>query len=125
VGNIACPAEFDLGEDVKVALVSVAEGHDKPAKYPLLFHEAGCVVLNKIDLGPYVDFDRDLFTRALRGLNRAAPLLPVSCRTGEGLEAWIDWLDATLRAKREGRLAPPPFAHRHEHGERGGHTHAR
>ena len=104
--------------------MSVTEGHDKPAKYPLLFHEAGCFVLNKIDLAPYVDFDRDLFMRALRGLNHDAPVLQVSCRTGDGIDTWVAWIEDAVRAKREGRLPLPSFAHRHAHGDAGGHGHA-
>jgi hydrogenase nickel incorporation protein HypB len=92
VGNIACPAEFDLGEAAKVAVLSVAEGHDKPAKYPLLFHEAAAVVLNKIDLLPHTDFDPAAFEADLRGINTSAPVFRVSCRTGEGIEAFADWL---------------------------------
>jgi len=88
VGNIACPAEFDLGEAAKVGVLSVAEGHDKPGKYPLLFHEISALVLGKIDLLPHVDFDMAAFERDFRGLNREAPLFPLSCRTGEGVPAF-------------------------------------
>ena len=95
VGNIACPAEFDLGETAKVGVVSVAEGHDKPAKYPLLFHELSALVLGKMDLLPYVDFDMAAFERDFRGLNREAPLFPLSCRTGEGVSRFVDWLEQT------------------------------
>ena len=93
VGNIACPAEFDLGEAAKIGLLSVTEGHDKPGKYPLLFHEVSVLVLNKVDLLPYTDFDMDLFVCDFRALNAHAPLLPLSCRTGEGLEDFVRWLD--------------------------------
>ncbi len=92
VGNIACPAEFDLGEVAKVAVLSVAEGHDKPAKYPLLFQKAAAVVLNKTDLLPYSDFDLTVFTDDLRKLNASAPVFPLSCRTGEGVESFAQWL---------------------------------
>jgi hydrogenase nickel incorporation protein HypB len=92
VGNIACPAEFDLGEAAKVAVLSVTEGHDKPAKYPLLFHEAAALVLNKIDLLPYTDFDVAAFTEDFRRINASAPVFHVSCRTGEGVEAFAGWL---------------------------------
>ncbi len=92
VGNIACPAEFDLGENAKVGILSVTEGHDKPAKYPLLFHEISALVLNKVDLLPYCDFDEAKFEADFRKLNAGAPIFKVSCRTGEGLGAWTHWL---------------------------------
>ncbi len=107
VGNIACPAEFDLGETAKVGILSVTEGHDKPGKYPLLFHEVRALVLNKIDLLPYTDFDRDAFLRDFRKLNARAPVFEVSCRTGEGLGAWIHWLEHA----REGDLDTSPHSH--------------
>jgi len=104
VGNIACPAEFDLGETAKVGILSVTEGHDKPAKYPLLFHEVAALVLNKTDLRPYTDFDFEAFLRDFRKLNARAPVLQVSCRTGEGLGEWIHWLEHALNG--EVHLAP-------------------
>ena len=94
VGNIACPAEFDLGEAAKIGVLSVAEGSDKPAKYPLLFHEVAALVLNKVDLLPFTDFDLDHFERDFRGLNSHAPILAVSCRTGEGVADLTRWLEA-------------------------------
>jgi hydrogenase nickel incorporation protein HypB len=104
VGNIACPAEFDLGETAKVGVLSVAEGHDKPAKYPLLFHEISALVLGKIDLLPYTDFDMAAFERDFRGLNPDAPLFPVSCRTGEGIAEFAAWLEQT--GEQDGSVAP-------------------
>jgi hydrogenase nickel incorporation protein HypB len=92
VGNLVCPVEFDLGESGRVAIVSVPEGHDKPAKYPKLFHTADVVVLNKIDLLPFVDFDTAAFCSDLQRLNPQLPLLKVSCRTGEGMTEWHAWL---------------------------------
>ncbi|MFH0916276.1 MAG: hydrogenase nickel incorporation protein HypB [bacterium] len=106
VGNIACPAEFDLGEAAKIGLLSVTEGHDKPAKYPLLFHEVGALVLNKVDLLPYTDFDLDLFERDFRGLNAHAPVFLVSCRTGEGIAAFVSWLQGKVDEAREGEGQP-------------------
>lgn len=94
VGNLVCPVGFDLGERLRVAVVSVTEGHDKPAKYPKLFRTANLIVLNKIDLLPHVDFDEAFFTDTLRRLNPDAPLLRLSCRSGEGVGAWCDWLRA-------------------------------
>jgi hydrogenase nickel incorporation protein HypB len=93
VGNIACPAEFDLGETAKVGVLSVTEGHDKPGKYPLLFHELSALILGKIDLLPHVDFDVAAFEEDFRGLNAEAPLFQLSCRTGEGVDAFVGWLE--------------------------------
>jgi len=99
VGNLVCPAEFDLGEDLKAMVISVTEGNDKPAKYPLMFHEARAILANKIDLLPYTNFDLAVLRRDLDELNPEAPLFPVSARTGEGLEAWADWLAAAVKNK--------------------------
>ncbi len=99
VGNLVCPAEFDLGEDAKVTLLSVTEGDDKPEKYPLMFHIAKAMVLNKVDLLPYVDFDMDKAQSHARKLNETLDIFPVSCRTGEGLQAWYDWLRRERAAK--------------------------
>ena len=107
VGNIACPAEFDLGEAAKVGILSVAEGHDKPAKYPLLFHEISALVLNKVDLLEHTDFDMEVFLRDFRGLNPQAPLMEVSCRTGEGIEDFAEWVAGTTEShRREAHAAP-------------------
>lgn len=100
VGNLVCPVEFDCGEDAKVALLSVAEGDDKPEKYPLLFHLAKAMILNKIDLLPYVDFDPVRASSFARKLNSDLAIFDVSCRTGEGLENWRAWLRAKLAEKR-------------------------
>ncbi|HEY49156.1 MAG TPA: hydrogenase nickel incorporation protein HypB [Dehalococcoidia bacterium] len=94
VGNLVCPAEFVLGAHRKVLVSSVPEGHDKPLKYPLMFTEVNVVVLNKIDLLPYINFDIEAFTRAVKGLNEKAEVIQVSCTTGEGLERWLDWLQS-------------------------------
>ena len=98
VGNMVCPAEFDIGEDAKIAVVSVTEGEDKPEKYPLLFHEAKAVVLTKTDLLPHVPVDVDAFMGHLRRVNAAVPVFQVSAWKGQGLEAWIDWVVARRRA---------------------------
>ncbi len=100
VGNLVCPAEFDVGEDYKVTLLSVAEGDDKPEKYPLMFNISAVSLLNKIDLLPYVDFDMKRAEGFMRALNKDIEVLPVSCRTGEGLEAWYAWLRAKRAAKK-------------------------
>jgi hydrogenase nickel incorporation protein HypB len=92
VGNLVCPVGFDLGEAAKIGLVSVAEGDDKPTKYPLLFREAEVVILNKIDLIPHSDFDRGAFYGGLGEINPGLPVIEVSCRTGEGIAEWGEWL---------------------------------
>ena len=92
VGNLICPTEFALGEQVKMMIANVPEGHDKPIKYPGMFTAVDALVLNKVDLMPYVDFDLDAFRTAVRALNSDAPIFEISCRTGEGIEAWVEWL---------------------------------
>jgi len=99
VGNLVCPAEFDVGEDHKVALLSVAEGDDKPQKYPLLFHISSLMILNKTDLLPYVDFDLDKASSHATTLNEKITVLPLSARTGENMDTWYEWLRAARRAK--------------------------
>ncbi len=93
VGNLVCPALFDLGEVAKVVVISVTEGDDKPLKYPHMFAAADLVVVNKTDLLPYVDFDLDRCVRDARSLNPGVAVLPLSVRSGEGLEAWYGWLE--------------------------------
>ena len=99
VGNLICPTHWDLGEHARVCLVSAAEGDDKPVKYPDVFARSDAIVLNKIDLIDLVDFDRTRFYEAVRALNPDAPVFEVSCRTGAGLEAWVDWLRARLASR--------------------------
>ena len=93
VGNLVCPTGFALGEQVKVVVASVPEGHDKPVKYPGIFAVADGLVLNKVDLVPYIDFDAEAFRTAVRALNASAPLFEVSCKTGEGIADWVAWLE--------------------------------
>jgi hydrogenase nickel incorporation protein HypB len=93
VGNLVCPAAFDLGEAAKVAIVSVTEGEDKPLKYPDMFAAARLVLVNKIDLAPHVDADVDLLIANARRVNPDVTVLRISARTGEGLDAWLAWLD--------------------------------
>lgn len=107
VGNLVCPVEFDCGEDAKIALLSVAEGDDKPEKYPLLFNLARAMLLNKIDLLPHVDFDVQRARNFATRLNRELTIFEVSCRNGQGLTGWYDWLRAMRQAKLEGRLSRP------------------
>ncbi len=92
VGNLVCPAAFDLGENHKIAIVSTTEGDDKPVKYPALFREASAVILNKIDLIPYTNFRRDEFYRYMNGLNANIPVFETSCTSEEGLQAWYEWM---------------------------------
>lgn len=99
VGNLVCPAAFDLGEDAKVAILSVTEGDDKPLKYPDMFTAATVAVLNKTDLAPHCDADLDTYEANLRRVNPDITVLRVSARTGDGMDAWLDWLRAGLAAK--------------------------
>ena len=92
VGNLVCPANYDLGEDMKVVVVSTTEGDDKPLKYPLMFQESRVLIINKIDLLPFCDCNADLMEERARAINPALQIFRVSCRTGEGLEDWISWL---------------------------------
>lgn len=92
VGNLVCPTHWALGEHLKLCLSSTAEGHDKPIKYPEIFAVSDVIVLNKIDLIELVDFERDFFYESVRALNPSVPIFEVSCRTGEGLTPWADWL---------------------------------
>ena len=92
VGNLVCPNHWALGEHFKLCLASTAEGDDKPVKYPEIFAASDVLVLNKLDLAPHVDFDRERFYRDVRVLNPDAPAFEVSCRTGAGLETWADWV---------------------------------
>lgn len=96
VGNLVCPSSFDLGEGIKMVIASVPEGHDKPYKYTSMFELADIIVLNKTDLMPYIDFDRDSFYKGVRALNEKAEIFEISCRTGEGAEQLAQWfLDAS------------------------------
>ncbi|WP_457665128.1 hydrogenase nickel incorporation protein HypB [Thiolapillus sp.] len=95
VGNLVCPAAFDLGEAHKVAILSVTEGEDKPIKYPDMFHAADLMLLNKTDLLPYVDFDVDKCIAYARRINPGIKVLQVSATTGEGMETWYQWVRAT------------------------------
>jgi hydrogenase nickel incorporation protein HypB len=99
VGNLVCPAEFSLGEDFKAMILSVAEGDDKPLKYPLMFQESRILLINKIDLLPFCDCDASLMEERARKINPALKIFRVSCRTGEGLESWIDWLSQEIHSR--------------------------
>ncbi|MBM4145239.1 MAG: hydrogenase nickel incorporation protein HypB [Nitrospira sp.] len=97
VGNLVCPAEFNLGEDMKIMLLSLAEGHDKPLKYPLMFQESSALVLNKIDLLPYTNADIGKMKKDSLSLNPKLKVFEVSCKTGEGISEWIDWLKSLVK----------------------------
>jgi hydrogenase nickel incorporation protein HypB len=102
VGNLVCPAEFDLGEHDKVMILSCTEGHDKPAKYPLMFREARAMLLNKVDLLPHTNFDVDAAIADAKALNPGIEVIKVSAITGEGLDAWFNWLESRIKAVRRG-----------------------
>jgi hydrogenase nickel incorporation protein HypB len=99
VGNLVCPAEFSLGEHLKILIASVPEGDDKPYKYPLMFNTVDALVLNKIDLLPYVKFNVDSFIKTVKNINAKVELFKVSCTTGEGVQAWAKWLTAKMKLK--------------------------
>ena len=92
VGNLICPASFTLGEHKRVVISSVPEGGDKPFKYPLMFHIADVVVINKVDLLPYLKFDVEAFSQAIKGINERVKIFPTSCTTGQGIQQWVAWL---------------------------------
>lgn len=97
VGNLVCPAEFNLGENMKVMLLSIAEGHDKPLKYPLMFQESSALVLNKIDLAPYTDADLGKIKKDSLSLNPNLKIFEVSCKTGDGIGEWTAWLQTLVK----------------------------
>ena len=100
VGNLVCPAEFNLGEGLRVMILSVAEGHDKPLKYPLMFSQSQVLVVNKTDLLGLSDFDMAALRDTVRRMNPAMEVFEVSCRTGQGLEVWASWLRRRVSEER-------------------------
>ncbi len=100
IGNLVCPAEFDTGADVKVTILSVPEGHDKPLKYPLMFTVCDVVLVNKADTMEIFDFDLDTFRKNLSLRQENIPVFPISATKGEGLEAWYEWLVQRIEEKR-------------------------
>lgn len=96
VGNLVCPAEFEVGEHRKAMVYAITEGEDKPLKYPVMFRSVEAVVVNKIDLAPYLDFDMQLFRDNLEKVNPGVAIFEVSAKTGEGIDAWIEWLTTDL-----------------------------
>lgn len=101
VGNLICPVEFQLGEKIRVVIASVPEGDDKPYKYPGIFTAVDVVILNKMDLTPYVDFSLDAMRQGVRTLNQRAKMFELSCRSGEGIAAWAEWLESQVHAEKK------------------------
>ena len=97
VGNLVCPAEFNVGEDYKVMILSVAEGADKPEKYPLMFHESSVLLINKVDLLPYVDCSVEAIRDISLRINPKLEIFEISCKTGEGINQWADWLSRKMK----------------------------
>jgi len=100
VGNLICPNNYLLGEDIKLMIASLPEGDDKPYKYPAMFADTDVVIINKIDLQPYLDFNEMAFRKLISGLNPDVIIFPISCKTGAGLTAWFDWLEAAFKSKK-------------------------
>lgn len=101
VGNLVCPAEFKVGEDMKVMILSAPEGEDKPKKYPLMFMESSALIINKIDLLPYIDTDITALIKNATEINPNLKIFKTSTKTGEGIKEWADWLSEKIREKRE------------------------
>lgn len=101
VGNLVCPAEFRVGEDLRVMVASVTEGEEKPLKYPLMFRTTDLVLINKVDLLPHLDYDLDRFYASLDAVNPGVPRLLVSARTGDGVDSWCSWLLQAVAARRQ------------------------
>ena len=101
VGNLVCPAEFEVGEHAKVALLSVTEGEDKPLKYPVMFQEADCLLITKTDLAPYLDVDLERIMANVRQMNSSVTIIPLSAKTQVGLDLWLEWLQLQLTQKKD------------------------
>jgi hydrogenase nickel incorporation protein HypB len=99
IGNLVCPAEFDIGEDLKVVMLSVTEGEDKPIKYPLMFRVCDAALINKIDLIPYLDIDTEAVRKNILQVHPDMPVFPISAKTGEGLAQWLAWLKTKVSEK--------------------------
>ncbi len=121
IGNLVCPAEFMIGEDIKLLVATTTEGSDKPYKYPLAFEKANCILLNKVDLLPYLDFDEVFFMKGLRALNKTAPVFHVSGRSGEGFADVARWLTAAAISKSKEHIQNSEYALAHTDGH--SHTH--
>ena len=101
VGNLVCPAEFDIGEDARVVVLSVTEGEDKPVKYPLMFRECEVALLNKVDLLPYLDYDKDKAIDYIHQVHPGMPIFEISAKTEEGFEPWLEWLIGKVGQKKQ------------------------
>ena len=99
IGNLVCPAEFDIGEDLKVVMLSVTEGEDKPIKYPLMFRVCEAALINKIDLLPYLDLKIDSIEKSILQVHPDMPIFNISAKTGEGFDDWIRWLKKQIAMK--------------------------
>lgn len=100
VGNLVCPAEFEVGEHLKVALLSVTEGEDKPLKYPIMFQAADCLLITKLDLAPYLDIEIEAIAANVRQMNPHVTIISVSAKTGEGLDLWFDWVRSQVSLRK-------------------------
>ncbi|BCS96769.1 hydrogenase nickel incorporation protein HypB [Desulfoluna limicola] len=101
IGNLVCPAEFDLGEDTRVVVISVTEGEDKPLKYPLMFRESEAAIYNKIDLLPHLDYDMEVALANINSINPAMPVFGLSARTEDGFHPWLEWVKTKVSIKQE------------------------
>ena len=97
VGNLVCPAEFEVGEHAKVALLSITEGEDKPLKYPIMFQEADCLLVTKLDLAPYLEIDLKRLENNVRSMNPSVKIIFLSAKTGEGLNDWFNWVKSQVK----------------------------
>lgn len=118
IGNLVCPAEFSIGEHIKMLISTVTEGSDKPYKYPLAFEKADVIILNKVDLIPYLDFDEEFFMKGVRALNKDVPVFKVSGKTGEGFDEVAEWIKSKALA-----LETREHHHGHEHDHHHNHEH--
>jgi hydrogenase nickel incorporation protein HypB len=101
IGNLVCPAEFDIGEDKRVVVLSVTEGEDKPAKYPLMFRQCDAMLLNKIDLLPYLDYDPNITLDSVAQIHPGMPVFQISAKTGAGFDHWLMWLRGQVKDKQK------------------------
>jgi hydrogenase nickel incorporation protein HypB len=115
VGNLVCPAEFEVGEHAKVALLSITEGEDKPLKYPVMFQAADCLLITKMDLAPYLDVNINQIVANVRQMNPDVTVIPVSAKTGEGLELWFEWVKSQVNVATDSVIDRPhrPLTHSH------------
>ncbi len=101
VGNLICTNNYVLGEDIRLMIASMPEGDDKPIKYPAMFADSDVVIISKIDLQPYLDFNEKAFLKVVNGLNKDVTIFPVSCKTGAGMDAWYKWFEKAVKNKKK------------------------